>query len=130
MLSPWQVVLVLPSQGRVQAVPTLFPRHAVVQATQEPLCLPGILPPQTGGNTLEDPKHKWVIDLPSKPLTQAQRSLLAREPNYMVTPSHPSDLEYTTDMQSVCTKLSQQEVKEIRADINKVLRASHCLNPV
>ena len=32
---------------------------------------------QNRGNTLEEPNLKWVINLSSKPLTQAQRSVLA-----------------------------------------------------
>ena len=44
------------------------------------------LPSQTRGNTLKDPNLKWVINLPSKPLTQAQRSVLAKGPNFVVTP--------------------------------------------
>ena len=36
-------------------------------------------------NSLEDPNPKWVINLSSKPLTQAQRSVLAKGPNFVVT---------------------------------------------
>ena len=35
-------------------------------------------PSQNRGNTLEDPNLKWVINLSSKLLTQAQRSVLAK----------------------------------------------------
>ena len=76
-------------------------------------------------NTLEDPSHKWVINLSSKPLTQPQRSLLAKGPNYAIAPRHPPNLEYLTAIESVCTKLSQQDAQELRADINTVLRGSH-----
>ena len=67
--------------------------------------------PQRGENTQEDPKFKWVINLSSKPLTQAQRSLLAKGPYYMVSPRHPPNLEYVTAIESVCTKLGQEEVE-------------------
>ena len=43
------------------------------------------LPPQNRGNTLEDPNPKWVINLSSKPLTQALRSLLVKGPNFVVS---------------------------------------------
>ena len=79
-------------------------------------------------NSLEDPRHKWVINLSSKPLTQAQRLLLAKGPNYAIAPRHPLNLEYITAIESVCTKLSQQYAGEHRADINWVLRGSHPLN--
>ena len=47
-------------------------------------------PPQRGENTLEDPRLKGVINLSSKHLTQAQRTLLAKEPHYAVTSGiHP-----------------------------------------
>ena len=59
------------------------------QLGQANLGLLGVLPPSQGGNTLEDPSHKWVINLSSKPLTQAQMSLLAMGPNYAITPGIP-----------------------------------------
>ena len=43
----------------------------------------------------------------------------------MVTPKHPPNLEYITAIEAACTKLSQQDAEELRADINWVLRASH-----
>ena len=78
-----------------------------------------VLPPQ------EEPNPKWVINLSSKPLTPAQRSLLAKGPNFAVTPRHPPNLEYITAIEAACTKLSQQDAEELRADINWVLRSSH-----
>ena len=39
-------------------------------------------------NTLEDPSHKWVINLSNKPLTQAQRSLHAKGPSYVIAPGN------------------------------------------
>ena len=79
---------------------------------------PSRVPPRQG-ETLKDPSHKWVIKLSSKPLTQAQRSLLAKGPNYSIAPRHPSNLEYITGIESVCTKLSQQDAEELRANINR-----------
>ena len=88
------------------------------------------LPPQNRGNTLEDPNIKCVINLSSKPLTQAQRSVLAKDPNFMVSLRHPPKLEYITAIVSVCTKLGQQDAEELRADINRVLRSSQSLNMI
>ena len=58
-------------------------------------------------------------------MTQAQRFVLAKGPNFAVSPRHPPYLEYITVIESACTKLSQQDTKELRADINQVLRSSH-----
>ena len=74
---------------------------------------------------MEEPNPKWVINLSSKPLTQVQRSVLAKGPNCVVSPRHPPNLGYITAIESACTKLSQQDAEELRADINQVLRSSH-----
>ena len=71
---------------------------------------------------MEESNPKWVINLSSKPLTQAKRSVLAKGPNFVVSPRHPPNLEYITAIESACTKLSQQDAEELRADINSDLR--------
>ena len=43
----------------------------------------------------------------------------------MVSPKHPPNLEYITAIEAACTKLSQQDAEELRAEINRVLRSSH-----
>ena len=58
-------------------------------------------------------------------MTPAQRSVLAKGPNFAVTPRQPPNLEYITAIEAACTKLSQQDAEELRADINRVLRSSH-----
>ena len=77
-------------------------------------------PPQ--GSSNEEANPKWVINLSNKPLTPAQRSVLAKGPNFTVTPRQPPNLEYITAIEAACTKLSQQDAEELRADINRVLR--------
>ena len=66
-------------------------------------------------NSLEDPNPKWVISLSSKPLTQAQRSVLAKGPNFVVAPRHPPNLEYIMAIEPMCTKLGHQYAEELRA---------------
>ena len=78
-----------------------------------------------GPSSLEEPNPKWVINLSSKPLTKAQRSVLSKGPNFAVSPKHPPNLEYITAIEAACTKLSQQDAEELRTNINWVLRASH-----
>ena len=87
----------------------------------------GTTPP--GFFPLEEPNPKWVINLSSKPLTPAQRSVLAKGPNFAVTPRHPPNLEYITTIEAACSMLSQQDAEELRADINWVLRSSHPPKP-
>ena len=81
------------------------------------------------GSSLEDPHPKWVISLSSKPLTPAQRSVLAKGPNFVVSPRQPPNLEYITAIEAACTKLSQQDTEELRAKVNRVLRSSHPSKP-
>ena len=81
-------------------------------------------------SSLEEPYPKWVTKLSSKPLTQAQRSVLAKGSNFAVSLKHPPNLEYITAIETACTKLSQQDAEELRADINRVLRSSHPPNPI
>ena len=78
---------------------------------------------------MEEPNPKWVINLSSKPLTQAQRSVLARGPNFVVTHRHAPNLEYITVIETACTKLSQQNAEKLRANINRVLGSSHPPQP-
>ena len=47
----------------------------------------------------------------------------------MVTSKHHPNLQYITAIEAACTKLSQQDAEELRADINQVLRASHPPKP-
>ena len=77
------------------------------------------------GNSLEDSNLKWVFNLSSKCLTQAQQSELAKGPNFVVSPRYPPNLGYITAIESVCTKLDQQDAEELRTEINRVLRFSH-----
>ena len=59
------------------------------------------------GSSNEEPDPKWVINLSNKPLTPAQRSVLAKGPNFVVTPRQPPNLEYITAIEAACIKLSQ-----------------------
>ena len=64
-------------------------------------------------NLLENPNPKWVMNLSSKPLTQAQRSVLAKGPNFAVTCRHPPNLEYITAIEVACTKLGNKMLKNL-----------------
>ena len=47
----------------------------------------------------------------------------------MVSPKQPPNLEYRTAIEAACTKLSQQDAEELRAEVNRVLRSSHPPKP-
>ena len=47
----------------------------------------------------------------------------------MVTPRQPPNLEHITAIEAACTKLSQQDAEELRADVNRVLRSSYPPKP-
>ena len=101
-----------------------------------PVQPPGKVPPSSTppsrssqGSSNEEPNPKWVINLSTKPLTPVQRSVLAKGPNFAVTPRQPPNLEYITAIEAACTKLSQQDAEELRADVNRVLRSSHTPKP-
>ena len=112
------------------------PRQQPTQPSQEACATsregnPTSTPPSRSnqGSSNEEPNPKWVINLSNKPLTPAQRSVLAKGPNFVVTPRQPPNLEYITAIEAACTKLSQQDAEELRADVNRVLRSSHPPNP-
>ena len=53
---------------------------------------PSSTPPHRSsqGSSNEEPNPKWVINLSNKPLTPVQRSVLAKGPNFVVTPQAAS----------------------------------------
>ena len=99
-----------------------LPRRIVLSPGKTTSPLPPSKLPQ--GSSNEEPNPKWVINLSNKPLKPAQRSVLAKGPNFAVTTRQPPNLEYITAIEAACTKLSQQDAEELRADINRVLRSS------
>ena len=103
--------------------PPRLPRRKALSLGKTTLPLPPSRLPQ--GSSYEEPNPKWVINLSNKPLTPAERSVLAKGLNFVVTPRQPPNLEYITTIEAVCTKLSQQDAEELRADVNRVLRSSH-----
>ena len=118
--------------GKVTGTPPGTGLHSLPRRPAQP---PGKATPppppsrSNPGSSNEEPNPKWVINLSNKPLTPAQRSVLAKGPNFVVTPRQPPNLEYITAIEAACTKLSQQDAEELRADINRVLRSSHPPNP-
>ena len=80
----------------------------------------------TTRDTAEDKaKEKWVINLSSSPLTQAQASLLAHGPGYAVTPKHPPYGDYIVAIEKACSTLDHNRAEELRAEIRGALRKTH-----
>ena len=71
--------------------------------------------------------NKWVRNLLSTPLTEAQISLLVRGPNSAVAPRHPPYGEYITMVDQACLKLEPHSAEEHRAEMRGALK--HSQNP-
>ena len=66
--------------------------------------------------------RKWVINLSKTKLTKTQESLLAKEPNFAITPTNIPNVDYITAIESVCPKLKEEDAMELRTDVNLLLR--------
>ena len=91
-----------------------------------PTVTPNRVTTTTTRDTAEDKaKEKWVINLSSSPLTQAQASLLAHGPGYAVTPKHPPYGDYIVAIEKACSTLDHNRAEELRAEIRGALRKTH-----
>ena len=72
---------------------------------------------------------KWVINLSKTELTQAQKSVLSKGPNYAVSPNNIPNLDYITAIETVCSKLKEEDVAELRGEINGILRKGKTPKP-
>ena len=59
-------------------------------------------------------KDRWIVNLSSQPLSQAERSLLTHRPNFAVTSRSPPIIECITAIEEVCQKLERGEVEEVK----------------
>ena len=75
-----------------------------------------------GAKTSDTSTSKWVKNLSDKPLTRAQRSLLAHGPNYAVIPMSPPKEEYIAATEQVCHKLKEGEADELRVEVKNLLK--------
>ena len=74
-------------------------------------------------------KEKWVVNLSSQPLSQAEKSLLTHGPNYAVTSRHPPVIECITAIEEVCQKLERGEAEELRGEVKAILKRAHPPKP-
>ena len=75
----------------------------------------------SGAKTSGTSTSKWVKNLSDKPLTQAQRSLLAHGPNYDFIPKNPPKEEYMSAIEQACHKLKEGEADELRVEVKNLL---------
>ena len=70
-------------------------------------------------------KDRWVVNLSSQPLSQAERSLLSYGPNFAVTSRSPPIIECVTAIEEVCQKLERGEAEELRGEVKAILKKAH-----
>ena len=73
--------------------------------------------------------NKWVVNLSSTPLTDAQTSLLARGPKFTIVPRHLPKGDYATAVEEVSHILTPNVAAELRADTSKLLNRTHPPGP-
>ena len=66
--------------------------------------------------------NKWVINLSKTELTTVQKAVLAKGPNYAISPSNIPNPKYVTAIESIGQKLKEEDASELKADINTILR--------
>ena len=73
---------------------------------------------QTGNSNLDS---KWVINLSKTELTEVQKSVLSKGPNFAISPANVPNLDYITAIETMCSKLKEEDAAELRGEINVVL---------
>ena len=71
--------------------------------------------------------NKCVINLSKTLLTK--ESFLANGPNFAIPPNKIPNVDYITAVESMCQKLKEEDTRELRADINSILRRSQVPKP-
>ena len=74
-------------------------------------------------------KNKWVISLSKTSLTEAQKAVLAKRPNYSRTPNQIPNIDYITVVESMCPILKEEDAIELRSDINSLLSKAKTPKP-
>ena len=86
-------------------------------------------PSDNNNNNNNNNNNKWVINLSRTSLTKMQESLLAKHPNFALAPSSIPSTEYITVVESIYSKLKEQEAQELRAEVNSLLRRAYTPKP-
>ena len=62
-------------------------------------------------------------------LAQGQKSVLSKGPNFSITPRYIPNVDYITVVESMSSKLKEEEAMELRSDINALLRKAKTPQP-
>ena len=81
---------------------------------------------QTSNSNIDS---KWVINLSETELIQAQKSVLNKGPNYAVSPNNIPNLDNITAIETVCSKLKEEDVAKLRGEIDGILRKGKTPKP-
>ena len=76
-----------------------------------------------------DNNNKWVINLSKTRLTEGQMSVLAKGPNFAITPKYIPNVDYITAVEPMCSKLNEEDAMELRSNISALLRKSKAPKP-
>ena len=66
--------------------------------------------------------QKWVHNISSTPLTDAEMKVLSRGPNFASMPKYPPVDEYIASIENVCLKLKQGKADELKGEIKTILK--------
>ena len=61
--------------------------------------------------------------------TEGQKSVLAKGPNFSITPKYIPNVDYITAVESMCSKLKEEDAMELRSNINSLLRKAQAPKP-
>ena len=61
--------------------------------------------------------NKWVRNISSTPLTEAQIKLLSHGPNYTMVPKNAPIIEYIATIEKACTSLQPHKAEELRGEL-------------
>ena len=67
-------------------------------------------------------EDKFILNVSSTPLTEAQEKLLAHGPNYAVVPKHPPIIEVIISVEKTCQKLVKGEVEDLQGEVKAILK--------
>ena len=68
----------------------------------------------------QDPR--WVHNISSTTLTDAQMRVLSRGPNFTIVPQNPPVGEYIASIENACSKLKQGKADELRGEMKAIIK--------
>ena len=80
-------------------------------------------------NQSHNNNNKWVINLSKTSLTEGQKSVLAKGPNFSITPKYIPNVDCITAVESMCSKPKEEDAMELRLDMNALLRKAKAHKP-